>query len=204
MGVPVLFGLEYIGGMIDGIVGDADLLIIDNGSPVMVKSIINQYAGRYKNITVIENDTNVYVNPAWNQIMQYFLKNKKYDQLVIMNSDLFMRGKWAGQLVNGISCIPTDGSHKEDQVVMEGTPGVFIHLNREMVELVYPIPNKLKVWFGDNWIYDRIRKAGFKTVIRSGMLATHHQGGSKTVQQVQGISEIIEQDKLVWEQVKDL
>ena len=63
-----------------------------------------------------------------------------------------------------------------------------------MIELIYPIPETLKVWFVDNWIFDGLRKLGYKTLVLKNLLTYH--SWSQTVSKVKGISEIIEQDKL--------
>jgi hypothetical protein len=81
-----------------------------------------------------------------------------------------------------------------------GTPGVLICLNKTHANLVYPIPETLKVWFGDNWIYDGLRGVGYKTIIVNNLITYH--SGSQNVSKVKGISEIIEQDKIEWEKLK--
>lgn len=177
------------------------MLLIDNGAEFAVKQVISYFDRPVTRI--IRNEENIYVNPAWNQILGYFLRTE-FEHLVIMNSDLIMQPGWSKalrQAQHDISCIPTDGSHLEDVEVFEGTPGVFIHLTREMAKLVYPIPTPPLVWFGDQWIYTRLRQAGYKTVIKSALKALHYHNGSQTVQRVPGISEIIEQDKAAWAKI---
>ena len=70
------------------------LLLVDNGSDPDVKRAISG-----KGI-VIRNAVNRYVNPAWNQILQVFLKRSRYDILVIANSDLVLDPGWSEGCAN--------------------------------------------------------------------------------------------------------
>ncbi len=202
VGIPVLYHGDVCLQAFKSIIEEADLLIVDNGSEADVKEAINQmhiYNNGSIRVGLIRNDKNKYVNPAWNQILGSFLDaNCPYEQLIIMNSDLVMQPGWSDKIKDGISCIPTDGSHASDTLVTEGTPGVFIHLNKTMAKIAYPIPDAIKIWYGDNWIYDRIRKAGFETIVRTGMICTHIGNGSRTVNLVPNKTEIIAQDQVAW------
>lgn len=202
VGIPCLYGGSHCIEAFRSVVNEADLLIIDNGGDESVKWAIREI-NKTHDTFVIENKKNIYVNPAWNQIMNFFIHND-YDQLVIMNSDLILRKGWSNYLYDEISCVPSDGGLMDDVVVTEGTPGVFIHMNKQMVKMVYPIPEQLKVWFGDNWIYEILRSEGIKTIVKCDLVARHWCGGSQTVQRVPGISEIIEQDKIEWDFIQRL
>lgn len=194
--IPCLYHASICRMAIAGVIADADVLVIDNGAPDDVKEVIASF-----NLTVISNEVNMYVNYAWNQALAYFL-NSRYEQLIIMNSDLVMKPGWFEKLRRGVSCIPTDSSHLADTVVTEGVPGVFIHLNKETAMRAYPIPDAIKIWYGDNWIYTRVRQAGYQTIIIAGMLCEHFGNGSRTVNIVPNKTEIIAQDQLAWIEVQ--
>ena len=215
IGMPCLFGSDHTRMAIESVI-DApmtDLLMIDNGAPQDVKSIINFYHSR-TDVHIISNEKNIYVNPAWNQIMKFFLEWKQYDYLIIMNSDLIMQDDWyqALQLFyskeenkNKIPVpIVSDNIHVKDiddtdfWKLTGGIAGVFIVLPRKVVELCYPIPESIKIWFGDNWIYDIARKNGFECGVLNNLRAMHYHNGSQNVGRVEGISELIENDKLAW------
>lgn len=181
---------------------NVDLLIIDNGSDTDVKYSIDLVKNAYSNVKVIKHNKNIFVNPAWNEILAYFLNNGQYDQLIIMNSDLILSPRWSNFIEDGISCLTTDGSHTANTEAFEGTPGVFIHLNKEMARLVYPIPEEIKIWYGDLWIYSKLRKAGYKTIIKAGLIANHYHGGSQSCQKLPEFQEIIEQDKIAWVEIE--
>jgi hypothetical protein len=217
VGIPCLFGAEHTKQAIESVINkqDVDVLLIDNGAEQSVKQVLAYY--KQKGAVVIRNEQNIYVNPAWNQIMQYFILLSQYTHVVIMNSDLIMQKNWAEVLKNRWSenpdeiCLPIMDVSKElvegsvniqispAQRVYNGTPGVFITLSRKQVEMIYPIPERCKVWFGDNWIYDIMRALNYPTVIPENLLSHHYW--SQNVSKVAGISEIIEEDKKQWNEV---
>lgn len=212
VGIPCLYGYEHTYKAIESVVNhDCTVLLIDNGAEPSVSELLTFYNDNYKNVILIKNKDNVYVNPAWNQIMKLFLSDKSFERLCIMNSDVIMHYQWLDVLSfveKFIAIVPCpqntslDGlkddicEFNNNFIEAESVAGIFIALNRKQVELVYPIPNELKVWFGDNWIYDSLRKNGYSTVIVDSLKCFHY--GSQNVQRVKGISEIIEQDKLNW------
>src|SRR5579859_4489331 len=102
VGIPVLYNGNTCLKAFKSVIGEADLLIIDNGSENDVKQAIREIWHEHANVKVIQNAENLFVNPAWNQIIKYFL-DSKYDQLVIMNSDLILELGWSSYLVDGMS-----------------------------------------------------------------------------------------------------
>lgn len=215
--IPFLSGPDHSKLAIESVLNQQyhDLLLIDNGADHATKAVLNHYHSR-DNVHIISNPENIYVNPAWNQAMKYFICRKQYDVLILMNSDLILQENWyisLEQFFNGenkdhipvpiISDRPQDynPNSQEFDVVTEGIPGVFIVLHRKAVECVYPIPDEIKVWFGDNWIYDLARGNGFKTGVLKGLITTHWHGGSRSIAHTPNVSAIIEQDKIAWEKI---
>jgi GT2 family glycosyltransferase len=214
--IPCLYGAEHTREAIDSVVhqNNVDVLLIDNGAERSVKDLINSYMNFPNPLTCISNRVNLYVNPAWQQGIDYFLSCSEYDYLIIMNSDLIMRSDWSENLMARWEAYPNTiyipqiiqdkefkhGVNSHDIEVSEGTPGVFITLNRNQAEIINPLPTELKVWFGDNWIYEILRGLGYKTIIPNNVVSYHYW--SQNVQKVAGISEIIEEDKRQWELIK--
>lgn len=190
--IPTIGPADMTKRAIDSVVDEADVIVIDNNSDDETKLMLLR-----DDIYVIPNETNLYVNHAWNQALELFLYSES-ETLIIMNSDLFMQPGWSAKLDPNQICIPTDGSHTEDVVVTEGTPGVFIHLSRLMVAYIYPIPDYIKIWFGDQFIYSVLRQLGYQTVVKEGLICDHYNGGSQSVNVVPNKAEIIEQDKANW------
>jgi glycosyl transferase family 2 len=200
--IPVLYNGDICYRCFHSVISESDILIIDNGSDPDVKDAIEKIQ-RISTITkiVIRNKENIYVNAAWNQALLFFLMSD-YEQLIIMNSDLIMSPTWSHGLVDGVSCIPNDGAEFEDKEVFEGTPGIFIHLNKAMAKLVYPIPDEIKIWFGDLWVYTILRNNGYKTIVKAGIVAEHFHGGSQSVQKLKEFQDIIAKDKFEWVEIE--
>lgn len=210
IGIPVVTGAVHCKAAIDSVKNGADVLVIDNGADEEVKLLLNSYA-EDERINVSVNPKNIYVNPAWNQIIAYFITHPEYDRLIIMNSDLSMgylwdsvcRAQWDKDkdailvpVINANEQIPPAPYLLDAQIVTEGTPGVFITLTRKQANIVYPIPETLKIWFGDNWIFSILRGCGYKTIIPPNLNTTTQW--SQTIKRVPEAAEIIEQDKIEW------
>lgn len=193
VGIPCLYGGNHTQRAIDSVIGEADLLLIDNGSDQDVKKVIAQYQ-----CNVIRNQANIYVNPAWNQILQFFLSGT-WSKLVIMNSDVIMGSGWSTNLLDGIIPLPSDGTIREPTLVTEGTNGIFICIDRKMASIVYPIPDYIKVWYGDLWIFSILRRLGYQTMMVPELIMEHVHGGSLNVQRLDGFVEIVALDGEQWE-----
>lgn len=206
VGIPVYLGVGHTIEAIESV--GSDLVIVDNNSEQGIKD----YIYNRKDIKVIANDKNEYVNPAWNQLMKYFLDHKEYDVLCIMNSDLILPKEWqygldifysvlggipVAECIDDKTMIPTcNGSRFEYEELTGGIAGIFICLTREQCEKVYPIPSYIKCWFGDNWIYEILRMTGEKTHLYKNFKVYH--AVSQNVSKTEGISQIIEDDKEAW------
>ena len=192
VGIPCLYGAHHTNLSIESVIDEVDVLLINNGASQDVKQVIDNF-----NCHKIHNEQNIFVNPAWNQIMELFLAGS-WDKLVIMNSDIIMEAGWSKYLKDGIIPIPSDGTIENPITVTEGTPGVFICLDRAMVNIIYPIPDYINIWFGDQYLFTILRELGYETIVLPGLIANHYHGGSQNVQRLPGISELIEEDKINW------
>lgn len=222
VGIPCLFGATHTRMSIESVanIEGVDVLLIDNGAEQSVKDIIKEFLIE-PNVTAIHNEQNLYVNAAWSQIIQYFLEHEEYDYLLIMNSDLGLNKNWVNVLDEYFSRVPyaipvpvvsdnPDNLTAEVNIVpvetelTEGIAGVLIVLHRKHAQKVYPIPDGIKIWYGDNWIFDKLRNTGYKTFQLDNFLTYNYHNGSQNVSKVEGAAEIIEQDKLEWEKIKHL
>jgi GT2 family glycosyltransferase len=95
VGIPCLYGSEVTRNAIQSVIEktNVDVLVIDNGADEDVKRVIEEFFNKGQ-IIVVRNEKNIFVNPAWNQILQYFLKDNSYDYCCIMNSDIIMQPEW--------------------------------------------------------------------------------------------------------------
>jgi len=203
VGIPVIYCYECVDNCVKHLRGQsADVLIVDNNAEPTIKDLIKPYQK-------IVNQSNVYVNPAWNQLMQAFL-NSEYDLLVILNSDLYIKH----DLIHKLKQLKIDedkimvclnlvhdfnGEPRTATVIPSGAAGVFLALTKTMAKAVYPIPDPLKLWFGDNWIYQKLQKLGYKLTVYSDLQAKH--GWSRSVSVLPEAHRIIEEDKVAWQSI---
>lgn len=215
VGIPCLHGVEHTREAIESAFHfQSDVLVIDNGASEGVKGIIKSFGDRIK---VIVNEKNIYVNPAWNQILKHFMHNMQYTHVVIFNSDAILPPNWPAQLdkfykrYGGLGIpVPYETQDKrfawqEQDInsplqcieIKDGIRGTCIILTRQQVNWVYPIPDEIKVWFGDNWIYDGLRRLDFSTYLIDNIIVYHAL--SQNVSICPDAIEEIEGDKAWWE-----
>ncbi len=218
VGVPMITGAEHCKAMLESVIyhDDLDVLVINNDSEDDVNNVINSFIKDNYNITQIKNAKNEYVNPAWNKILEFFLKHSDYyDYLIIMNSDLIMQKDWVKICQNRwnkrpdevfFPCIKqnlVDELNTEIEsslLYRENSPGIFMTFNRKQAELCFPIPEEIKIWYGDYWCHEILRKSGYKTLMPQNLQCMH--AWSSSIQKVKDAYEIIEQDKINWIEVQ--
>lgn len=200
IGIPVIYNANCVRTCIEHLQGqNAEVFIVDNNSDKTIKKIIEPYRK-------IVNPENVYVNPAWNQIIEEFLKTD-HDVVVIMNSDLYLKHDVVHKLSQLgldkdkiIACLNLVDKFSECErqitYARDGIAGVFIPLTKKMAKAVYPIPPEIKIWFGDNWIYEKLKKIGYQFAIFNDLQARHIWSSSVGV--LPEAHQVIEQDKLAW------
>jgi glycosyltransferase involved in cell wall biosynthesis len=150
------------------------LLIVDNGSGLDVKQAID---GRG---IVIRNDINLYVNPAWNQMMRWFLdRADQYDLLVIANSDLVLDAGWSLKLR------AHRRTSRQEQIIFgidaprrRSSMGTFFAMTRRAVAASCPIPDDLLVMGGDDFIFNVSRDVGCSSTIVKSITMTHVERGT--------------------------
>ena len=204
--VPVIYSYSWTKLCLSRITGE--VLIIDNDSQEGIKELIEPYKRK------IVNKKNVYVNPAWNQAIEYFLKSK-FDLLALISSDVAMAHGWelfVSEFFNDQIMIPfTLNIPAEDmksvsmkpsyKKVPGGHPGTFILLSKQMAKIIYPIPETIKIWFGDEWIFSKLMKAGYEMHVYYNLTCVH--GNSRSVETLGAEAyEIIRQDKEAWGKIR--
>lgn len=201
VGIPVIYDTNCVRRCLAHIKDADGILIIDNNATAEIKKLIEPY-------NKIVNAKNVYVNQAWNQLMEYFLAHHEFDTIIILNSDIYLKHDVCTKislidldvqkvipLVTGVSAF-SDSAIKTTQVVDGGVPGVFICLSRKMVEIVYPIPSEIKLWFGDNWIFNKLQLLDYKMTVYSDLQAI--MDWSRSISLLPEAHTIIEDDKKAW------
>jgi GT2 family glycosyltransferase len=149
------------------------LIIVDNGSGPDVKQAI---AGKG---IVIRNDVNRYVNPAWNQVMTWFLARPgRYDLLVVANSDLVLDAGWATKLRAHRTRSP------QEQIIFgkvgpqHSSMGAFFAMTRGAVLAACPIPDDLLIYGGDDFIFEVNHRVGFTAFVIEDLTMFHAVSGT--------------------------
>jgi len=227
MGIPAFRLSDLVKRSIDSTIGTpADVLVIDNGSDPSVKATLMQYntspslrlaanaperknAVHEKQVKLIVNQKNTFCNGAWNQILDYGLKNG-YD-LIALNTDVALHGGWYDILLHRAAnyekevWLPTIGPFSATQdsrfgSIVENIAGSCIFLTKEAAEIVYPIPEQLRQWFGDEYMFTKLRKCGWNTVVLRDLTGDHQW--TRVTEATPEAYTQIEQDKIEWEKIK--
>lgn len=204
VGVPIYRVAPLAERCLDSLVDTpADILVIDNASDQSCQQVIQSFEDE---IFLVRNSENRYCNPAWNQILEFGLAHD-YDVIALGSSDVELDHGWYEALMARVT-------HKrevwlpaftepvaEEATEAENIAGAFTFLPREAAKLVYPIPEELKLWFGDEWMFTILRGLGWKTMVLNTMPAKHQQSAILSTNPKS--YQIIEEDKLAWAELAD-
>ena len=170
-----------------------EILLFDNGSEPSFEKISNGLNIRYH-----REKQNLFVNPAWNKIFEK--ENCKY--LTLLNNDCFILSQNYFEDViehmekyevgisscknknilklkkNGLQTINHSIFSKEDQPLKcnlhARRQGWLMTLNLETYKtLDYKIPNYLKLWYGDDWIWSQFALNNLKMGVYKNRYSIH-------------------------------
>ncbi len=190
---------------------DVDIFTIDDNAKPEVKRMIES---NHIPINVV-NEKDQFATGCWNQAMKYFLEHPEYDILRIGFSDVVMQNGWKEILEANFdedeAILPTFTKTPDElatvsqepavgvkEVTTKGTPADCVFLSRKMVELVYPVPEEIKLWYNDEYIFTIMRNTGHRVVLLENLFAHHY--GSMIINGVysQESHDQIEIDKKNW------
>jgi hypothetical protein len=121
----------------------------------------------HNKLNIINLPKNIFVNPAWN----YGVKISKSSYITISNDDiLFNVNEYYSLLEQIISQQPLQnlgfiGSHSDNYIITEEKSPILEEYNNQTNKGGWgclftfhkqnwkPIPEQLKIWYGDNWIH---------------------------------------------------
>ncbi|MBB1517115.1 glycosyltransferase [Tessaracoccus sp. MC1679] len=119
------------------------------------------------NVRVLQQERNIFVNPAWN----LGVRTAQGEFLAILNDDILPLEDLLGEVSRALrwkrlvglvglhsSCFrASDASTKWWRPAYERTDGYGVAMFLRRVDYV-PIPDDMKVWYGDDWLMSRQRK----------------------------------------------
>lgn len=213
--MPIIVNSVVAREAINQIINKEDITVIlcNNGGGDEIDQLLTEFK-HIENVRLWKRETNTFVNPIWNDFMEYFLTLEEWDHLIILNSDLTLQKDWSDVIRNRWYINPDEiivAKVSDDKRLMyqdtnvavtpctkiySGIPGIFITLSLKQAYMVYPIPKEILIWFGDTWIYDILILLGETVVVPENLWAFHHH--STSVQRVPKIYEMIEEDKIAW------
>ncbi len=184
-----------------------NILLFDNGSDPSFEEFSDKFGIRYHREKI-----NIYVNPAWNNI--FTMENSHY--LTLLNNDCFiLTPSYFEDILPhmeknkfGISSCKTKNISylknsnfktndyfyfaKEDQPVkffpQARRQGWLMTMNLKIYKsLEYLIPDYLKLWYGDDWIWSQFIKNNIRTAIYKNRYAVHIKSSSISSQEMQNI-----------------
>ena len=198
---------------IEELIGDNNkILIFDNGSTPSYEQQIKKY-----NVSYYRENKNIYVNPAWNKIFD--LVKTKY--LTLLNNDCYiLSNNYFNNIIKHMdkydialsSCKTINkksfninklfyykyyyncfSRSKLKYASRARRQGWLMTLNLDAYkQMNYKIPDYLKVWFGDDWIWSQIANNNKKYAIYKNRYALHIR--NQTVQDEE-IKKVINLDK---------
>jgi len=196
---------------------DVGLILLDNGSTDGTREYI-----RSVNAIRIELEENIGVNPAWNMLLAEALKHES-DVIVLANNDIWVGPEWLNSVshelmwpYNGSYFLPYDGIQTSiegyEDAVRAALPtlrghrvasrgGWCMFFTPAMVRRFHPIPDGIKLWFGDDWIHYKLGEAGFRCETLLDCCVRHFL--SKSVTELPNKIEIIARDREAFARIMD-
>lgn len=210
--IPVLDNHNYTRDLLNDIFANttkpSEIIIIDNGSKESYEDMIRIL--RNPTINYIRFNENRGVNAAWNLGIML----AKNDLVTVLNNDILLNLFFFKKVLKTMEdpfigiCVPNTlkdaqfrDKDEEPKVKDLGKrEGWAFTIRKEIVSKCGYIPDKLKIFCGDDFLFDASRKIGFRNVKMMNNYIFHY--GSVTVKQYDPARSILKCEKLCWEQIK--
>lgn len=166
-----------------------ELVVVDDASGPETRELIKSLSDEFS-FKALLLDKRHYVNPIWN--MAGKLTTGKY--IAILNNDITFSPGWDEPLIKQFddpnvwisNPYQTDQGCMEPYAVTKRTNGLLIRgsgfmMSRDSFNAIFPIPEEMLIWFGDNWICRQFLRAGKKSVFVPESVI-HHYGSQSSTQ----------------------
>jgi GT2 family glycosyltransferase len=164
---------------------------------------------------LIRNEGNESLSKCWNRVLQAGLDHGA-DLLCLANNDIIVGPGWLDAIVkeekkgDKAYWLPNgslDGNHLDQQArdrvktgkTYPGRAGWCMFFRKETVQEFLPIPEELRLWYGDDFIHWKLKQAGYSMLVVDDCCCYHY--GSKTVQTIGAIQHIIDADKATYNRI---
>ncbi|MBI4962515.1 MAG: glycosyltransferase [Desulfomonile tiedjei] len=189
-----------------------EVLVVDNGVSTGngVQDICEGFSDL--NVRYLPQQTNRGVNASWNLAMS----EAQCHILSILNDDLILPNNFFSLVLKTFQTYPDAGfvvpntvnypqqvkSHNSDPVVVTQLvrEGWAFTIRRAGVEA---IPTSLQVFFGDDWVFEQIRKRKLSTLKITNCYVYHYVGISQNVQKRKDLGlPSLEEDRGAWNAIQ--
>lgn len=180
-----------------------EVILIDNGSTENIFGLLQ----KFPDVKYIRNKENIGVYPAWNQ----GFKLVQNEIITVLNNDVIITKHFFEKIFNAMQdktvgiCCPSTVQNKEQGIdnkeqvnlyVQEiGRQGWAFTIRKSVINTIGLIPEALVFWYGDDWLFNNTRKAGYKVVQMVNNYCYHYT--SVTLKKVNPIEQI-QKDKLTY------
>lgn len=180
---------------------------LDNGSSDGSLDYLNGMKVSPK--VVMRHEGNESLSKSWNRVLQAGL-DYGAELLCLMNNDILLGPGWVDALVKEHqkgerAYWLANGNFSEQNLeavargrtktgrTYPGRSGWCLFFRRETVKEFLPIPETLKLWYGDDYIHWKLKLNGYRGMVIDDCCAFHY--GSMTVGIVGNVNPIIAEDK---------
>ena len=204
--IPVLNGYEMTKNIIKNIndvfVHPYEIIIIDDFSDDRTKELKNDKRVRY-----YRNEEWLWVNKSWNK----WISKAKGDYILVINNDIVIKPWFDTAMVECLedSYIVWPYSTRLDKpfewevfIKQQNIIGWCWMTTKERRKEIGDIDESLIIWYGDDWIFQRVTKDLWQTCWIADTLIHHFE--SKTLtndEHKQKIRKEIEKDKIRWQEI---
>ena len=185
------------------------------GEIIIINNAVKPIEFSYDKMRVITPESNIYVNPAWN----LGVKEGVNKYIGLLNDDIIISQNLCSRILtefeknNEIGLIAFDlndvlpvndscSAPKNSEFTLSKTNfiahgfGIAMFFRKEIYK---PIPEELKIWFGDNYIFRQIKKSGYENYLIKGQKIYHF--GSLSCEQFKE-SPLYKEDKKAWKKIR--
>lgn len=166
-------------------------------------------------MVILKNRENESLSKSWNRVLKAGLEAGA-DVLCLSNNDVIVGPGWLDAIMVQVKFgekaywLP-NGSVPEkdfDQTVKSkpktgktyhGRAGWCLFFKKETVSEFLPIPEELRLWYGDDYIHWKLKAAGYRCLTVDDCYAYHYI--SKTVQIIGPIQSIIDADRMAYHRI---
>lgn len=207
--IPTLWKSKYIHEQLKEYIwcrNISEIIIIDNSN-----QYFEHHSKIYNKVNLIQPEENLYVNPSWN----LGVEESKTENIIIANDDIIWNTDYLTQINDNIfnrfdviGQVPQNYQIGQElsQIKDKGTQDINITENNKKRPTAWgcllftkksrwiPIPNELKIWYGDDWMIH---------LLKTGKIENFTIGGELSASETNEFGAVRVEDRKVFKRVKD-